>query len=144
MLVSPGIEITVTDESQYLSTSVGTVPFIVFATAENKIFNGTIAPYTTKANAGKLLAVTSQRDLITNFGYPTFKQSSAGTPLHGNELNEYGLMTAYSALGSCNRTYIIRADIDLNQLVGTSVRPIGDPANGTYWLDLSNTAWGIY
>jgi len=144
MLVSPGTEITVTDESQYLPTAVGTVPFIVFATAENKIFNDSVAPYTTKANAGKLLAVTSQRDLVTNFGYPIFKQSSAGTPLHGNELNEYGLMTAYSALGSCNRAYLIRADIDLNQLTGTAVRPIGDPANGTYWLDLSNSAWGIY
>lgn len=143
-LVSPGLEITVTDESQYVSTSVGTVPFILFATGENKIFNGSIAPYTTKSNAGKLLAVTSQRDLITNFGYPSFKQSSAGTPLHGNELNEYGLMAAYSALGSCNRAYIMRADIDLDQLIGTSVRPIGNPTNGTYWLDLSTTAWGIY
>ena len=144
MLVSPGLEITVTDESQYLPAAVGTVPFILFASAENKIFNGSIAPYTTKANAAKLLAVTSQRDLITNLGYPSFKQSSAGTSLHGNELNEYGLMTAYSALGSCNRAYIMRADIDLNQLIGTAVRPIGDPANGTYWLDLSNTAWGLY
>jgi hypothetical protein len=145
MLVSPGLEITVTDESQYVSTAVGTVPFILMATAENKVFNGsTTAAYTTKANAGKLLAVTSQRDLITNFGYPSFKQSSAGTPLHGHELNEYGLMAGYSALGSCNRAYIIRADIDLDQLTGTAVRPIGSPANGTYWLDLTNTAWGIY
>jgi hypothetical protein len=144
MLVSPGLEITVTDESQYVPTAVGTVPFILMATAENKIFNGSTAAYTTKANAGKLLAVTSQRDLITNFGYPTFKQSSAGTSLHGHELNEYGLMTGYSALGSCNRAYIIRADIDLDQLTGTAVRPIGTPTNGTYWLDLTNTSWGIY
>ena len=144
MLVSPGLEITVTDESQYVSTAVGTVPFVLFATAENKIFNGTVAPYTTKANAGKLLAVTSQRDLITNLGYPAFQQSSAGTPLHGHELNEYGLMAAYSSLGSVNRMFLIRADIDLAQLEGTSVRPIGAPSNGTYWLDLTNTAWGVY
>lgn len=144
MLVSPGLEITVTDESQYVSTAVGTVPFVLFATAENKVFNGTIAPYTTKINAGKLLAVTSQRDLITNLGYPAFLVSSAGTPLHGHELNEYGLQAAYSSLGSVNRMFLIRADIDLAQLEGTSVRPIGTPSNGTYWLDLTNTSWGVY
>ena len=144
MLVSPGLEITVIDESQYVSTALGTVPFVLLATAQDKLFNNSVASYTTKGNAGKLIAVTSQRDLITNFGYPEFKQSSAGTPLHGNELNEYGLMTAYSALGSCNRMYIIRADVDLEQLTGTSVRPIGAPANGTHWLDLTNTSWGIY
>jgi len=114
MLVSPGSEITVIDESQYVSTAVGTVPFILMATAENKLFNGSIAQYSTKVNAGKLLAVTSQRDLITNFGYPEFKESAAGTPLHGHQLNEYGLMTAYSALGTVNRMFIIRADIDFN------------------------------
>ena len=144
MLVSPGLEITVIDESQYMPTAVGTVPFVLFATAQDKVFNGSIAPYTTKANAGKLLAVTSQRDLITNFGYPSFYQSSAGTPLHGNEINEYGLMAAYSSLGVVNRMYLIRADIDLAQLIGTAVRPIGAPSDGTYWLDLSNTAWGVY
>jgi len=142
MLTSPGLEITVTDESQYVSTAVGTVPFILLATAENKIFNGSIAPYTAKINANRLLAVTSQRDLITNFGYPEFKQSASGTPLHGHELNEYGLMAAYSALGSVNRMYIIRADIDLAQLEGTTVRPIGNPVNGTFWLDLNKTVWG--
>lgn len=143
-LVSPGQEITVTDESAYLSTSVGTVPFLLIATEQDKIFNGAVAPYTTKANAGKLLAVTSQRDLITNLGYPIFQLSSAGTPIHGHELNEYGVMTAYSALGSCNRMFLIRADVDLKQLKGTAIRPIGAASDGAYWLDLTNTIWGIY
>ena len=44
-------------------------------------------------------------------GYPSFQQSAAGTPLHGDERNEYGLMAAYSALGQVNRLYAIRADI---------------------------------
>ncbi len=144
MLVSPGLEITVSDESQYVSTAVGTVPFVLLATAQDKIFNGLVAPYTTKEFAGKLVAVTSQRDLITNFGYPDFKQSASGTPSHGNELNEYGLMAAYSALGVVNRMFIIRADIDLDQLAGTSIRPIGNPTDGTHWLDLTSSAWGVY
>lgn len=143
-LVSPGLQITVIDESQYVPTSVGTVPLILLATEQDKVFNGSVAAYTTKANAGQLLAVTSQRELITNFGYPTFKQSASGTPLHANELNEYGLMTGYTAMGVTNRAFVMRADVDLKQLEGTTVRPIGAPSNGTYWLDLANTAWGIY
>lgn len=143
-LVSPGLEITVTDESQYIPGAVGTVPFILLATAENKLINGVTASGTLKTNAGKLFGVTSQRELITLFGTPEFKESAAGTPLNGNQLNEFGLMAAYSALGVSNRAYIVRADIDLDQLIGTTVRPISNPVDGTHWLDLANTNWGIY
>jgi hypothetical protein len=143
-LVSPGLQITVTDESQYLPTALGTVPFVLIATAENKTINGVTAPGTTKANAGQVYGVTSQRELAATFGYPQFRQSSAGTPLHGNELNEYGLMAAYSALGLGNRVWVIRADVDLNQLVGTTVRPVGKVANNTVWLDTSATSFGLF
>ena len=142
-LVSPGLEITVTDESQYVPGAVGTVPLVVFATEQDKIFNGTIADGTTATNAGKLQAFTSQRELVAAMGYPTFKQSAAGTPLHGNEQNEYGLMAAYSAMGLGNRIYAIRADIDLGQLDATSVRPVGAVTNGIYWFDLANSSFGI-
>jgi hypothetical protein len=143
-LVSPGIEISVIDESQYLPSAVGTVPFVVIATAENKTINGVVAPGTTKANAGKIYGVTSQRELVANFGAPVFRRSSSDTPLHGDELNEYGLMAAYSALGLGNRAWVIRADINLDDLVGTSTRPTGKPSTGTNWFDLASSTWGIY
>ena len=143
-LVSPGISISINDQSQFVNSNVGSVPLVVLATAQDKVFNNAIAAGTTKANAGKLLAFTSQRDLVTAMGTPKFQVSSAGTPINGSELNEYGLMTAYSALGLGNRLFAIRADIDLNELVGTSVRPVGVEADGTYWLDLGNTEFGIY
>ena len=96
-LVSAGIEITVTDESQYVPGAVGTVPLIIMATAQNKSNpSGGSATDTTAARAGKLLAYSSQRELIAAMGYPSFQQSAAGTPLNGDERNEYGLMTAYS------------------------------------------------
>ena len=91
-LVSPGISITVTDESQYISNAVGTVPLVLLATAQDKTINGALATGTTKANAGMLQVFGSQRELTTAMGTPIFQQTSAGTPLHGNELNEYGLM----------------------------------------------------
>ena len=143
-LVSPGLEITVTDESQYVPGAVGTVPLIIMATAQDKTNpSGGSATDTTAARAGKLLTFSSQRELIASMGYPIFQQSASGTPLHGDERNEYGLMTAYSVLGNVNRIYAIRADIDLDQLVGTSVRPAGNVANGTHWMDLSESVWGI-
>lgn len=143
-LISPGIQISVTDESNYLPTAIGSVPFILVASAQDKANPSlTVASGTTQANAGKINVVSSQRELASLFGYPTFRTSSSGTALHGDELNEYGLMAAYSALGVASRAYIQRADIDLDQLVGTTVRPAGTPADATYWLDLTTSRWGI-
>ena len=143
-LVSPGIQISINDQSQYVNSNVGSVPLVVLATAQDKMYNGSAAVGTSKANAGKLLSFTSQRDLITAMGTPTFQLSSASTPVNGSELNEYGLLTAYSALGMSNQLFAIRADIDLNQLVGTSIRPVGSVADGALWLDLANTEFGIF
>ena len=51
-LVSPGVSVTVTDESFYATAPVGTVPLVVIATAQDKIVTGTtnVAEGTTKAN----------------------------------------------------------------------------------------------
>lgn len=144
-LVSPGVEVTITDESQYLPAPTNSIPFILLATAENKANpNGTgVASGTTAANAGKLFQVTSQRDLVTLYGNPFFYSTSNGTPIQGYELNEYGLLAAYSALGITNRVFCIRADIDLASLVGQTGRPSGEPENGSYWLDTTTSTWGI-
>jgi hypothetical protein len=144
-LVSPGVEVTITDESQYLPAPTNSIPFILLATAENKANpNGTgVAVGTTAANAGKLFQVTSQRDLVTLYGEPFFYTTSNGTPIQGYELNEYGLLAAYSALGITNRVYCLRADIDLASLVGQTGRPSGAPEDGSYWLDTTTTTWGI-
>ena len=143
-LVSPGVSVSVTDESFYAPAGTGTVPLIIIATAQDKSSpdgSGTAA-YTTAATAGKVQLITSQRDLLTNFGNPIFK-TSGGTPLHGHELNEYGLMAAYSFLGIANRAYVLRANIDLAQLNASSAAPSANPANGSYWLDTANTVWGL-
>jgi hypothetical protein len=144
-LVSPGLSITVTDESQYVPAGQGTVPLVILATAQDKTSpaTGTTAIGTTAANANRLQAYGSQRELINAFGYPIFK-TSAGTSLHGHEQNEYGLQAAYSALGLGNRMFALRADIDLAQLTATSIRPRGDVADGFVWLDLATTGFGIY
>jgi len=145
-LTSPGVEVTIIDQSQYLPAPGGSVPLVVFATAQNKADpTGTgVAVGTTAANAGKLYQVTSQRDLVSLYGTPFFYTTTAGTPIQGYELNEYGLLAAYSLLGQTNRCYTLRADIDLASLVGSVGRPSGAPANGAWWLDTTNTDWGIF
>ena len=145
-LVSPGVEVTVIDESQYLPAPTNTIPLIVLATAQNKAepSGAAVAVGTTAANAGKLYQVTSQRDLVTLYGTPFFYETTNGTPIQGYELNEYGLLAAYSALGLTNRVFTMRADIDLASLVGQTGRPTGNPDNGAYWLDTTTSTWGIY
>jgi hypothetical protein len=144
-LISPGVEVTVIDESQYIPSAVNTVPYFLIATAQNKVSaNGaTVAAGTLAANANKTYLITSQRDLAATFGVPFFYQTTNGTPINGYELNEYGLLAAYSTLGVTNRAYIQRVDIDLAELTASLTRPTGNPADGTYWFDTSSSLWGI-
>jgi hypothetical protein len=145
-LTSPGVEVTIIDQSQYLPAPTNSVPLVLVATAQNKAdASGTgVAQATIAANAGKLYQVTSQRDLVNLYGTPFFYTTTNGTPIQGYELNEYGLLAAYSLLGVTNRCYVLRADIDLASLVGQTSRPTGNPPAGTYWLDTTNSTWGIY
>jgi hypothetical protein len=145
-LSSPGVEVKVIDESFYTPAEPGTVPLVVIASAENKL-NGSgtgIAPGTLKSNAGKLYLITSQRDLVETFGDPVFKTDTNNNPVHASEQNEYGLQAAYSLLGVSNRAFMVRADLDLNQLSPTAAPPVARPKNGTFWLDTQSTTFGIF
>ena len=145
-LVSPGVSVTVTDESFYAGAAQGTVPLFVVASAQDKADpsqTGYTAVGTTSANVGKAYLIGSQRELLSTFGTPTF-YSAGSTMLPGDERNEYGLLAAYSYLGISNRAYVVRADVDLAGLTGSTNVPAGTPANGTYWLDTTATDWGVY
>ena len=143
-LVSPGVSITVSDESFSTAAGAGTVPLVVIATAQDKASpdGAGIAAGTTAAEAGNVKLVTSQRDLLTNFGNPTFK-TSGGTPLPGHELNEYGLFAAYSFLGIANRAYVLRADVDLDQLEASATAPTAPVDEGSYWVDFNEFVTGL-
>jgi hypothetical protein len=145
-LSSPGVSVTVIDESFYTPAAAGTVPLFLVASASNKQ-NGAgtgTAPGTLAANAGKVYLLTSQKDLSDTFGVPAFYTDAANNPIHGGEINEYGLEAAYSFLGVSNRAYVVRADLDIGQLIGTATAPTSPPADGTYWLDTANTKWGVF
>lgn len=143
-LNSPGVQVQVIDESFYTPSAPGTVPMLFVASAQDKTNpSGSTALGTTAANAGKVWLITSQRDLTDTFGTPLFYTDSSSNPLHGNELNEYGLQAAYSSLGVSSRAYIVRADLDLSKLVPSSTIPEGNPVGGTYWVDTASSVFGI-
>mgnify|MGYP002783719450 CR=1 FL=1 len=142
-LVSPGVEVTVVDESAYASPGAGTIPLIVVATAQDKTDpTGTevdgIAKYTKAINANLVVPVTSQRELTQFFGDPQFAATE------GAETSEYGLLAAYSYLGQGSQVYIVRADIDLAALEPVDVAPVG-PANGNQlWIDTDASRFGLH
>lgn len=145
-LSSPGVSVTVIDESFYTPSAPGTVPLIIVATAENKPnASGTgIAPGTLKASSGTAYLITSQKDLVDTFGNPAFKTDANNNPIHAGEQNEYGLQAAYSLLGVSNRAYVVRADLDINAINARASAPTSDPVNGTHWLDTVNSSWGVF
>ena len=144
-LQSPGVQVQVIDESFYNPAAPGTVPMLFVASASNKSnasATGT-APGTLAANAGKVWTITSQRDLTDTFGTPLFYTDSNSNPINGGELNEYGLQAAYSLLGITSKAYIVRADMDLAQLLPHASVPEGAPVSGTYWIDSDNSLYGL-
>jgi len=145
VLVSPGVQVTVTDESFFSSSGPGTVPLIFIATKQDKLTpDGTAtAPGTTTATAEQLYLVSSQRELLQTFGDPDFNEIG-GTAQHGYPLNEFGLLAAYSYLGAANRAYVIRADLDLGELDPASIAPTSAPADATYWNNTGNFIPGLF
>jgi len=144
-LVSPGVSVTVVDESQYVAATQGTLPLLVIATASNKAdtSGSSIASGTVPANAGVAYLVSSQRELVETFGEPKFYEVG-GSVVQGAETSEYGLLAAYQYLGVSNNAYVIRADIDLAELEATTVEPAGVITNGSYWHNTSKSKWGLF
>lgn len=144
-LTSPGVEVTVIDESFYTPAAPGTVPLIVVASAQDKsnaAGTGT-AEATLASNVGTVYKITSQKELVDLFGVPYFEKTASSTPIHGSERNEYGLLAAYSLLGVSNAAFIVRANVNLAELEGKTEAPGANPDDGTWWVDTRATTWGI-
>lgn len=148
-LVSPGVSISVIDESINVGAGPGTVPLIFIATQQDKATpdGSSVAEGTTLANVGKVWSITSQRDLVQTFGDPIFYEVS-GSSLNGYPLNEYGLLTAYSYLGIANLVRVVRADVNTAQMESTPIEPTSPAEVGTYWFDESSlpngSAYGLF
>ena len=145
-LTSPGVSVSVSDESFYTPSEPGTTPLIFVATKENKQNPGATgtAPGTLASNAGKPYLISSQRELSETFGDPLFYKDASNNMLHGAEQNEYGLQAAYSFLGVANRAYVVRANLDLSDISASATATSGKATNASYWFDTDDTKFGIF
>ena len=145
-LVSPGVEVSVINESFYVPADAGTTPLFIVASSKDKkngAGDGTAAG-TQTANANTAYLISSQIELTETFGDPKFYTDASGNSLNGYELNEYGLQAAYSFLGIANRAFVLRANVDTAELVGSASRPTAAPTDGTYWFDLASSSYGLF
>jgi hypothetical protein len=145
-LTSPGVEVSVINESFYVPSDAGTTPLFIVASSQDKS-NGAgdgTAVGTQTANANTAYLISSQRELTETFGDPKFYTDASGNSLNGYELNEYGLQAAYSFLGVANRAYVLRANVDTAELVGSATAPTANPTDGTYWFDLASSSYGLF
>ena len=145
-LTAPGVEVSVINESFYVPSDAGTTPLFIVASGQDKLSGSASATAsgTTTANANTAYLITSQRELTETFGDPKFYTDASSNPIHGYELNEYGLQAAYSFLGLANRAYVLRVNCDLTDIVGSATPPTAAASDGTYWLDLASTSWGLF
>lgn len=112
-LVSPGVSVTIVDDSFYIPASAPTVPLIFLATrADKKKVDGTTDAPGAKEH-GIVRTVTSLNSSVDLYGVPFFRKDNSNLPLHGDCRNEYGLFAMNQALTILNRVYAVRANIDL-------------------------------
>lgn len=135
-LVSPGVSVTVTDQSFFIPASAPTVPLIILATRENKPQDPSnpsspIAPGTQESNVVRQITSIAQSQSV--FGVPYF-QTTNGQPNHGDATNEYGLAALNMFLGQGNFAYTVRANVNLD----TNFENLQE-----YWSDSVDTASSI-
>ncbi len=113
-LISPGVSVTVTDESMYVPTQATTIPLFFVATSDHKTRADGITAAAGTYESNVIRTVTSLKQSVELFGVPRFLTDSSGNPLHGDARNEYGLFALNQYLGVGNMAYVIRANINLN------------------------------
>lgn len=111
-LVSPGVSVTIIDESFYIPASAPTVPLFFIATrADKKKVDGiTDAPGCKES--GVVRTITSLNQSVDTYGVPYFWQDNSGAEQHGDARNEYGLFALNQYLTIGNRAYVVRVDVD--------------------------------
>lgn len=112
-LVSPGVSVTVVNESFYIPAAAPTVPLIFIATRANKLQPDGLTDAAGTQEYGVVRTVTSIGQSVQLYGNPYFWETSGGDARHGDARNEYGLFALNQFLGVGNLAYVVRANIDL-------------------------------
>lgn len=130
-LISPGVSVTVTDQSFFFPTAAATVPLIFVATRSNKVQADGVSAASGTLEANVVRTVTSQSQSLALYGVPNFRNDpSTGLEFHGDSRNEYGLFALNSFLGIGNRAFVVRANVNLNDASETFIS-LGVPTAST-------------
>lgn len=125
-LVSPGVSVTVTDESFFIPVSAPTVPLFFIATADEKFRPDGITPAEGTYEYNVVRTVTSLNQSTQLYGVPKFlEDDTSGAQHHGDARNEYGLFALNQYLGLGNRAYVVRGNVNLNDNI-TDIRTMWD------------------
>lgn len=124
-LVSPGVSVTVTDESFFIPAAAVTVPLIFLATADEKKRPDGVTDAAGTFEFNVIRTVTSLQQSTDLYGVPRFLQDTSGNQLHGDARNEYGLFALNQFLGVGNMAYAVRANVNLNDNL-TDIRSMWD------------------
>jgi hypothetical protein len=124
-LISPGVQVTITNESFFIPDNAVTVPLVIIATSdEKKQFDGvTDAEGTFESNVVR--TITSRKQAADLYGIPVYKEDVAGNQHHGDARNEYGLTALHRFLGVADRAYVLRANVNLDDDI-INVRKLWD------------------
>ena len=129
-LISPGVSVSVIDQSFFFPVSATTVPLIFLATQEGKVQTNGVSPAAGTLESGVVRTVTSQTQSLALFGIPSFRNDISGNEFHGDARNEYGLLALNSFLGIGNRAYVVRANVNLDDTPETFIS-LGIPKAGS-------------
>lgn len=124
-LVSPGVSVTITDESFFIPVAASTVPLFFIATADQKTQPDGITPAAGTYENNVIRQVSSLKQSTQLYGIPKFLQDTAGSPLHGDVRNEYGVFSLNQYLGIGDLALVIRANVNLNDNL-TDIRTMWD------------------
>jgi hypothetical protein len=113
-LVSPGVSVTVIDESFYIPAAAPTVPLFFIATKRGKMQPNGITPAAGTNEHSVVRTVTSLGQSVQLYGVPYFWKDNSGNEFHGDARNEYGLFALNQFLGIANRAFVVRANVDLS------------------------------
>ena len=120
-LVSPGVSVTVTDESFFIPVAAPTVPLLFIATADDKLQPDGVTPAEGTFENNVIRTVTSLEASTQLYGIPRFLADDISVPqdgvdeqFHGDARNEYGVFALNQYLGVGNRAFVIRANVNLN------------------------------
>jgi phage tail sheath protein FI len=112
-LVSPGVSVTIIDDSYYIPASAPTVPLFFIATRADKTQTDGVTPAPGVLENGVVRTITSLTQSIATYGVPYFRVDGSNNQLNGDARNEYGLFALNQFLTQGNVAYVVRGDVDL-------------------------------